>query len=433
MKVNSVVALVVGLIVGFVLGSMIGPPGKKAPPPTKVEVARVEEAKPEAPKPRQPRRPPQTIHKVPVGNAPVLGPADALVTVVVFSSFQCHFCAKLDETLSELHKEMTAKGKPFRIVAKQFPLDSQRNARPASMAALAAGAQGKYWEMHEMILQNMKSLDAEAFKKFAQKLGLNMSKFEADLENKAFQAQIDADLELGADVGVKGTPASFVNGRFISGAWPKEELEAFIEEEMAKAQQLVNRGTPASRVYEKILESAKITDKSNIPIPDNAPSKGPKNAPVTVLIWSDFGCGFCARVNPTLKELEKKYPTQVRFVFRHLQLNPQSKSAEATMAAHAQGKFWEMHDLIFENQKAQDVPSLISYAQRLNLDMKKFQDALLNGTYADYVKSDSATAREFSINGTPTFIINGKETAGAQPVESFSRVIDAALRKANAK
>jgi len=433
MKVNSVLALVVGLIVGFVLGSMLGPPSKKEPPPpppppTKVEEPR-EEAKP-PPKPRPPRKPPQAVQKVPVGNSPVLGPADALVTVVVFSSYQCPFCARLDETLAELHKEMTAKGKPFRIVAKQFPLANQRNARPAATAALAAGAQGKYWEMHEIILKNMKALDAESLKTYAKQVGLDMSKFEADLENKAFQAQIDADLELGADVGVRGTPASFVNGRFVSGAWPKEDLETLIEEEMAKAQQLVEQGTPAAQVYEKILESAKVIDKNNIPIPDNAPSKGPKNAPVTVLIWSDFGCGFCARVNPTLKELEKKYPTQVRFVFRHLQLNPQSKAAEAAMAAHAQGKFWEMHDMLLENQKALDVESLVSYAKKLKLDTKKFQNALLNNTYAEYVQNDSAVAKEFSISGTPTFIINGREISGAQSVEAFSKTIDAALRKA---
>ena len=363
-----------------------------------------------------------------------MGPADALVTVVVFSSYQCPYCAKLDETLVPLQKEMAGKGKPFRIVAKQFPLENQRNARPAATAALAAGAQGKFWEMNEVIFKNLRALDADSLKSYAQQLGLDMAKFTADLENKDFQAQIDADLELGADVGVRGTPGSFVNGRFVSGAWPKEDLEALIEEEMTKAQQLVDKGTPASQVYEKILESAKAAvDKSNIPIPNNAPSKGPKNAPVTVLIWSDFECPYCSKVNPSLKELEKKYPTQVRFVFRHLPLafhkNAQ-KAAEASMAAHAQGKFWEMHDLLFENQKALDVDSLVSYAKKLKLDMKKFQDALLNNTYADYVKKDLATAGEFSINGTPTFTINGKEISGAQPPEAFSRIIDAALRKA---
>jgi protein-disulfide isomerase len=437
MKVNAVVALVVGLIVGFVLGGVIGPFGKKAPPPpAKIEEPSVEEAKPtHPPKPKPPRKPPQAVQKVPVGNAPTLGPADALVTVVTFLSYQCPFCAKLDTTISQLQKEMTEKGKPFRVVMKQFPLDFQQNSRPAAMAALAAGAQGKYWEMHEVLLKNMRALDEASLKKYAQELGLDMAKFNADLENKALLAQIDADVELGSEAGVKGTPASFVNGRFVSGAWPKEDLETLIEEEMLKAQKLVEQGTPADRVYEKILESAKaVVDKSNIPIPDNAPSKGPKNAPVTVLIWSDFECPYCSKVVPTLHELEKKYPTQVRFVFRHLPLNfhkNAQKAAEAAMAAHAQGKFWEMHDLLFENQKALDVASLISYAQKLKLDMKKFQNALSNNTYADYVKNDSTAAKEYSITGTPTFTINGKEISGAQPPEAFSKIIDAALRRAN--
>jgi len=298
------------------------------------------------------------------------------------------------------------------------------------MAALAAGAQGKYWQMHALLFQNMQDVAEDSLKNHANQLRLNMSKFNAALKNKTFETQIEEDLELGSDVGVRGTPASFVNGRLVSGAWPKEDLEALIEEEMATAQKLVELGMPAARVYEKILESANAVDRSNIPIPPNAPSKGPKNAPVTVLIWSDFECVFCSIVNPTLKELEERYPSQVRFVFRHLQLNRNSKAAEASMAAHAQGKFWEMHDLLLENQKALELDSLLTYAQRLNLDLKKFKHALDNNTYADYVKNDSATAKEFSIRGAPAFIINGKEVLGAQPIEVFSKAIDDALRKA---
>jgi protein-disulfide isomerase len=230
--------------------------------------------------------------------------------------------------------------------------------------------------MHELLFKNIKALDVASLKKYAKQLGLNMSQFGADLESKTLKAQIDTDMELGAEVGVQGTPASFVNGRFVSGAWPKEDLETLIEEEMLKAQQLVSQGTPADKVYEKILETAKTATKNNIPIPDNAPSKGPANAPVTVLIWSDFECPYCSRVNPTLEALAKKYPTQLRFVFRHLPLDfhkSAQKAAEASMAAHEQGKFWEMHDLLFANQKALDANSLFSYAKKLKLDLKKFQ------------------------------------------------------------
>jgi protein-disulfide isomerase len=357
---------------------------------------------------------------------------DALVTVVTFSDYECPYCAKLDTTLSQLQKEMTEKGKPFRIAMKQFPLGFHRNARPAAMAALAAGAQGKYWQMHELLFQDTRALGEASLKGYAKKLGLDMAKFEADLESEAFKTQIDEDMELGSDVGVRGTPASFFNGRFVSGAWPKEDLETLVDEEMLKAERLVSQGTPAAKVYEKILESAKATTK-NIPVPDNAPSMGPKNAPVTMLIWSDFECPYCSKVVPIVQALEKKYSSQVRFVFRHLPLDfhkNAQKAAEASMAAHAQGKFWEMHDLLFENQKALDVNSLVSYAKKLGLDVNKFQDALLNNTYAEHVKNDLAVAKANAINGTPTFIINGKETSGAQSVEAFSRLIDNALKRA---
>ncbi|MCL2625951.1 MAG: thioredoxin domain-containing protein [Cystobacterineae bacterium] len=446
MKVNAVVVFVVGLVVGFAIGGMLNPFGKKTSPLT-AETAKPALTPDEADKPkppvRQPRplpKPAQTTFKVPVENAPVLGPTDALVTVVTFSDYQCPFCSRLDGTLSQLHKEMKEKGKPFRIVMKQFPLNFHKDAKPAAMAALAAGAQGKYWQMHELLFKDTKALDASSLENYAKQLGLDMAKFKADLNNETFKAQIEADMALGSKVGVSGTPASFINGRFVSGARPKEDLEALVDEEILKAQQLVTQGTPADKVYEKILESAleeapkpKAVVKDNIPIPDNAPSKGPKNAPVTVLIWSDFECPFCSKVVPTLQALEKKYANQVRFVFRNLPLDfhkNAQKAAEAAMAAHAQGKFWEMHDMLFENQKALDAASLASYAQKLKLNVKKFQEALDKNTYAEYVNSDLATAKKYSINGTPTFIINGQEISGAQPQASFEKMIDAALAKA---
>ncbi|MCL2011546.1 MAG: thioredoxin domain-containing protein [Cystobacterineae bacterium] len=463
MKANAVVALVVGLALGFTLGSMVGPFGEKTP--AHAEIKKVDgkrtdfgqqpsrspenklqpPSQPTQPAPRLPRpaQPiPNTRYKVPVGNSPVLGPMDALVTVVVFSDYQCHFCARLDGTLLQLHQEMAEKGKPFRIVSKHFPLDFHKEARPAAMAALAAGAQGKYWQMHELLFKNMRALDAASLQSYATQLGLNMLKFKASLKNPTFEAQIEADMALGLKMGVRGTPGSFFNGRFVSGARPKEDLEALINEEMLKAQELVSQGTSAAKVYEKILETAleeapkpeapKPVIKDNIPIPNNAPSKGPQDAPVTMLIWSDFECPYCSRVVPTLHALAQKYAVQVRFVFRHLPLHfhkNAQKAAEATMAAHAQGKFWEMHDLLFQNQKALDEASLISYAQKLNLDVRKFQEALDRGTYADYVKQDSATASAYSITGTPTFIINGQALSGAQPQAKFEEAIEAALKK----
>ncbi|MCL2179479.1 MAG: thioredoxin domain-containing protein [Proteobacteria bacterium] len=446
MKVNAVLVFVVGLLVGFAVGGMLNPFGKKiSPTPTEKVDVRDDTDKSKPPTPRQPRPPPkpsQTTYKVPIANAPVLGSMDALVTIVTFSDYQCPFCARLDGTLSQLQKEMSEKGKPFRIVMKQFPLGFHKDAKPAAMAALAAGAQGKYWQMHELLFKNIKALDAASLENYAKELGLNISKFKADLENATLMAQIEADMALGAKVGVSGTPASFINGRFVSGARPKEDLEALVEEEMLKAQQLVSKGTPADKVYEKILESAleevakpKPVVKDNIPTPENAPTKGPKNAPVTINIWSDFECPFCSKVNPTLHALEKKYAAQVKFVFRHLPLEFHKnapKAAEASMAAHAQGKFWEMHDLLFANQKALDEASLLSYAQKLKLNVKKFQEALTKNTYAEYVKNDVETAGKFSIRGTPTFIINGQEISGAQPQAAFEKIIDAALSKPDA-
>ena len=108
-------------------------------------------------------------------------------------------------------------------------------------------------------------------------------------------------------------------------------------------------------------------------------------------------------------------------------------AAEATMAAHAQGKFWEMHDALFANQKALDRADLESYAQRIGLDMPKFKAALDSGAYKARVDADAAAGTKVGASGTPTFFINGWRLVGAQPVDAFKKIIDGELKKKSAK
>jgi protein-disulfide isomerase len=162
----------------------------------------------------------------------------------------------------------------------------------------------------------------------------------------------------------------------------------------------------------------------------SAPTKGPKSAKVTIVTFSDFQCPFCSRVNPTMEEIEKTYKDKVRIAFKHLPLSFHDKAqgaAEASMAAHAQGKFWEMHDKLFANQGALDRASLDGYAKDLGLNVAQFKAALDSGKYADYVKQDAAQASRIGATGTPAFYINGKKLSGAQPFAAFKTEIDAAL------
>lgn len=163
------------------------------------------------------------------------------------------------------------------------------------------------------------------------------------------------------------------------------------------------------------------------------PAKGPADAPVTLVEFSDFECPFCSRVVPTLRQIEERYGKKVRIVFRDLPLvqihKHAAKAAEAGACAHEQGKFWEMHDRLFANQAALSVDDLKKTAAEIGLDAKAFDTCLDSGRFANEWKEDSEVAASYGISGTPAFLVNGRMLSGAQPFENFARIIDEELER----
>lgn len=130
-------------------------------------------------------------------------------------------------------------------------------AQAAAQAAEAAGKQGKFWEMHDKIFENMKDLTDENFAKWAGELGINVDQFKKDIEDPEIKKKIADQQKLGTTLGARGTPAFFVNGRYLSGAQPKEAFKALIDEEMKKADALLAKGTPRAKVYEETIKNGK--------------------------------------------------------------------------------------------------------------------------------------------------------------------------------
>ena len=163
--------------------------------------------------------------------------------------------------------------------------------------------------------------------------------------------------------------------------------------------------------------------------------KGQANAPITILEFSDYQCPFSARFySQVLPELEKNYikSGKAKFVYRDYPLpfhqNAQ-KAAEASECAGEQGKFWEYHDTLFENQKDLDTTSLKKYAKNLKLDAAKFDTCLDSGKMAPEVKKDTEDAAKYGVSGTPCFFVNGWRVSGAQPYNSFEEIIEKELKK----
>lgn len=150
--------------------------------------------------------------------------------------------------------------------------------------------------------------------------------------------------------------------------------------------------------------------------------KGPDNAQVTIVAFSDFECSYCADATTSIKEILEKYP-QVRFVYRHFPLlgihSNAFRAAEATECAAEQGKFWDMHDKMFTNQSALGVDELQVYAAQIGLDVARFNDCLASGKMKNAVEQDLADGQKYGVNGTPTFFVNNAMIIGASNLEAM--------------
>jgi len=166
---------------------------------------------------------------------------------------------------------------------------------------------------------------------------------------------------------------------------------------------------------------------------DGAFAKGPKDAPVTIVEFSDFHCPFCRGAVTTLNDVMRQFPGKVRWVYRDFpiaSLHPQAaKAAEAARCAGEQGKFWEYHDVLFESQQQTTVADFKRFADQLKLEPKGFAACLESGRHQAAVQLDIEDGARLGITGTPTFFINGRLLVGNQPVDNFKKIIEAELRQ----
>jgi|SRR5581483_1026529 len=170
----------------------------------------------------------------------------------------------------------------------------------AAEAAMAANAQGKFWPMHDKIFANQQKLERADLDKYAEEVGLNMARYKAAMDQHQYKSQIEADSKAGTAVGANGTPAFFINGQSLSGAQPFDAFKAVIDKELKHGDEVLKSGTSMDKLYEKILETlpknapaapqgqaAPPPEHVEIAVGD-APTKGPKNAPVVLMEFSDF-------------------------------------------------------------------------------------------------------------------------------------------------
>jgi protein-disulfide isomerase len=345
-----------------------------------------------------------------------LGPADAKVTIVEYADYQCPFCRQF--RLGTLDKILEAYPDDVKFVFKNFPLKSiHPMAYPAAEAAECAGEQGKYWEYHDKLFGDSDWQDQgrTAFLKYAEELGLDVESFSRCIDTRKYKSKVDRDLNEGLKLGVRGTPTFIINGKLISGTKPfsvfKQEIDAILGVEPTPTPE-----PAASSIVHEI---------------------GPADAKVTIIEYSDYQCPFCKRFyDETFKRILEAYPNDVKIVFKDFPLSFHQMAypaAEAAECAGAQGKYWEYHDKLFENQQewvSEGKTAFERYAQELGLDIDLFKRCIETRQFKDDVAADLREGQLRGVRGTPTFFINGKMISGAQPFSTFKNEIDNILKAA---
>jgi protein-disulfide isomerase len=217
------------------------------------------------------------------------------------------------------------------------------------------------------------------------------------------------------------------------GALPPERLRPILQEEIAKVDRLIAAGVkPGAALYEKACEeNVKLAAAGpKLDVRPDDPIRGNKAAPVTIVLFSDFQCPYCSKVEPTLKQALQTYGEKVRIVWKHQPLSFHDKAlpaAEAAEAAREQGKFWEMHDALFENQQALSPETYEKAARKIGLNVAAFKASIAAGKNKARIADDQSLGNRIGASGTPTMFVNGEKVEGAVPFETLKAAIDRAL------
>ena len=274
---------------------------------------------------------------------------------------------------------------------------------------------------------------------------------EYEVKSKALENLVNQKL-LEAEAKKKGIPTEKVLAQEVDAKVPepteaelqalyivqKEQLRKSFDELRAQLQQLLKRAKlqqARQDYYTRLREQAAVSiylQKPKVEVSyDPARFRGSPKAPVVIVEFSDFQCPYCQAVAPTLKKLLAKYEGRVSLAYRDLPLrdiHPQAQlAAEGSRCAVEQGKFWEYHDLLFENPNKLNREGLVEQARRLKLDEKQFDSCLSSGKYKAQVEQDLQMGLRAGLTGTPGFFINGSMLSGNLPQEAFERTIEAEL------
>ena len=384
---------------------------------------------------------------------PKWGAESAPVTLVQFVDLECPFSARAALTLEALKHQYGPE--KLRIVFKSNPLPFHKRAPMAHDAALAVYALSgpdSFERYKGLIFSHRSEISQAKLEEWAEQVGIPALSLKQELLSGRPTAHVVADQEIAAELGLIGTPEFFINGVSLSGAVPADEFVKIIDAELGAATRLRETGAGEMAIYSLRLkknyrtkserdEARKARESAldpnqvrfEVPVLPTDPTRGPEEAPVTLVVFSDFQCPFCKRLLPTLERVRTEYGGDVRIVWKD---NPLPFHKEADAAAQVaryihkrrgNDAFWRAHDQLFREQ-ANLGPVLYEKALRSSgLSLTTLSQTDRDQLAHEIAESVQLTV-EFEARGTPSSFINGRRLSGAQPFENFKAVIDEELR-----
>lgn len=395
-----------------------------------------------------------TVYRVPVGKAPSVGPPDALVTVVLFGGFQCAFTRRALKTLRALQ---ASRPKEIRLVFRHHPLAVHRYAFTAAEAAVEAQRQGRFWKFVDALRAGGWKLTNADLERAGRTAGCKAGSILRALTRRTHHRAVLADVTLGQRVTVTGTPTTYINGVKVSGAQSAVRFRAAIARARARAKAMLKRpGVTRATLYAGIVQSGVapgrarpvrvsvvgtarrgvlrgrsgrnvasargVTPGSTSGQPTlslrDAPALGPENALVTVILFTNFRCSYGNYIWDGFRAMQQENPGLYRLHFVHHRIGRYDRTAvqagEAALAAHAQGRFWDLAQILFRYRHGINAKKLEEYATEIGLKLPAYRAAIAKGTYRRRIKQEVADSARFLKNtrSCPTVWVNGRTLTG---------------------
>jgi protein-disulfide isomerase len=376
------------------------------------------------------RAPPEApgVQRVPVAGSAARGLGDARLTLVEFSSFTSG-CAKAEQ--ASLEGLEATYGARLRRVFKHLAADgAARDAANFAEYARAVGGDARFFQAARLLWQASPELERATLERLARVLGLDPQGALAAVDNDRFSERIDADRALAEDLGVEREPNGellapllFLNGQRLPSGASRRSQALLIEQRLELAEQRLRAGTPASTLYEALLEAAPRARAPGVSPELDAermPYRGARAAPVRVEMFASYAQAACS-IPDSLQRLFVQYPGRIQLSFRPLgavgsaDAERERRAQEAAFEAHAQlgnPGFWQLARLMCDGGGAPGVERLERYAEQARLDLGRLRTALATRRHRAKVDASAALAARWGFTEGPRFVINGERLEG---------------------